>query len=199
MIPRIEFVYSWIYDELRRNDPIIAKKLKKINKEYPSPKKIKKYIEKIEKIWRNDEKIILKLISKITGLKWREKVIKCYVVGKGKCFSDPLTIRIFKNQLNFIDVLTHELIHQIQSQNANKWKKWRRHVDKKYKKEPEATKRHIFLHAVHWKLLLSLYNKKRLNKNIIFHKDTKDYKRAWEIVQKEGYQKIISKFTKITK
>ncbi|MAG79097.1 hypothetical protein CMI40_01850 [Candidatus Pacearchaeota archaeon] len=199
MIPKIIFRYSRIYDQKFRDSKLIQKNLIKRNHKYPSIKKIENYIKKIEKLWKKEGEKILKEIAKITGFKWKEKEIICYVIGIGGCFSDPLTIKIFKNTSYFIDVLTHELIHQIQTQNHNLFIKWFNYIRKNYKDEPKTTKSHILLHAVHWKLLETLFDKERVKKIIKKHNDFKDYKRAWKIVEEVGAEDIIKKFKLITK
>ena len=93
MVPKVIFRYSWIYDELRRE------KWKKKSNYYLSPRKVLNYVRKAEKFWRKDEKKILIELSKLTKLKWEEKEIHCYVVGRGIAFSDPLTVSIFRNNL----------------------------------------------------------------------------------------------------
>ena len=200
MLPKIKFVYSSIYDRLRKDSPMMKKFLKKQNKSYPSIKKIIKYMGDVEKLWKKDENLILREISKLTRLKWKEKEIKCYVIGFGRGFSDPLTLSLYKNKKDFIDALTHELIHQIQSQNEKKFRKWgKKFLSIKYKKESRSTKSHIFLHSVLKALYLKLFGKKRLKKIINFDKNFKDYKRAWEIVEEEGHENIIKKFRELTK
>ena len=97
-VPKIEFRYSWIYDWRYRNIPKIKEFLKKEGKNYPSETKIKNYIKIIEKRWKEYEKKILKELTVITELKWNEEIIICYVVGLGRSFSDPLTMRLFKNK-----------------------------------------------------------------------------------------------------
>jgi len=197
MMPKIEFVYSNVYDDRYRSSEIIQNILKEQNKKYPSKNKITRYISRVEKIWRKQEKKILIEIAKITNLKWKEDKIKCYVIGSGRSFSDPLTLKIFDNLNDFIDTLTHEMIHQIQSQNRDKYQKWHKYVDETYKKETELTKRHIFLHAVHKKLYLNLFDKKRLKRNIKRDYTKPDYKRSWEIVEKEEHDNIIKRFDKL--
>jgi len=200
MIPEIEFRYSWFYDNLFRNSKDIKELLKKKNlnrkakKKYPTMKKVIKYRNEVWLIWKKHEKEILKAIQKVSSLKWKEKKIKVYFVGFHRPFSDPLTMPIYANKNYFIDILTHELIHKIQNQNIHLWKKWKKEVNKKYSKESDTTKNHIFLHAVHWKILLDLFGEKRLK--YIFRRSEKfpDYKRSWEIVEKEGYENIIKKF-----
>lgn len=71
MIPKIIFRYSGSYNKSFRNSPRLKKTLSELGVEYPSVKKIKKYIGKVEILWRKDEKVILKEMSKITKLKWK--------------------------------------------------------------------------------------------------------------------------------
>ena len=194
MIPKIEFRSSFVYDNNFRDLKWIKEYLRKQKKKYPLDKEIENYIKKIKPIWKKYEKDILSRIQKITGLKWRDKKILVYVVGICRPISDPLTIGIYKDKKVFIDTLAHELIHQIQFQNEKNIGNWWKYVFNKYKKEPFKTKGHIFLYAVHWKLLLEIFNEKRLKENIKFDGPYSDYKRAWEIVEKEGYENIIKKF-----
>lgn len=198
MIPKIEFVYSRVYDDMQRNSAILQRKLKLEKEKYPTRKEIINYMKKINKLWKKYEDKILKKISKITGLKWKENKIKCYIVGIIRPFSDPLTIRLYKDKNDFIDTLVHELIHQIQIQNVKKMKKWLIYIDKNYKNESILTKNHILLHAVHTKIYETIFSKKRLLRDINKSK-IQDYKRAWDIVIKEGADNIIKCFKQITK
>jgi len=194
LIPKIIFKYSWIYDQNWKIVWLDSKK--KVFKTYPSPEMVFKYIKKIEKLWRKEEKKVLTEISKITGLKWQEKFIDCYVVGRRIPFSQPLTMQVYEKYDYFIDVLTHELIHNIFIQNeknlGNCWK----YFFEKYKKEPNNTQVHIYLHAFHKHIFLKLYNERRLKREIESISRFPAYKRSWEIVQRDGYQNIINEFVK---
>jgi hypothetical protein len=196
IIPEVIFRYSYVYDEIWKE---CSKIYKRKFKEYPSPRKIINYIEKVKKLWRKDEKKILRELSKITGLKWKSKYIVCYVVGKCIPFSDPLTMSIYEKQLDyFIDTLIHELIHQlfIQERNYEKTKKSWSYIFRKYSKESENTKIHIVLYAIHTHIYLKFFNEKRLKRDIEQISFLPDYKRAWEIVQNDGYKNIIREYTK---
>ena len=197
MIPKIEFRYSKVYDRHYRESAEIKKHLKEKKQEYPSGKETKYYMKKVEKIWRKKEKEILVEIQKISKLKWRDKKIICYVVGCGRSFSEPLTLRIFgKDTDTFIDTLIHELIHQIHIQDP-KYMKWQNHVFKKYEKEERVTKTHIALDAIYWKVIKNIFNEKRTEREIKRHQRDKGYARAWEIVQEEGRENVLKKFHKI--
>ena len=202
--PKIIFKYSQIYDQLwgeRMKD-------KKKNKGYPSSRKILNYIKNIEKLWKNDEKKVLIELSRIIGLKWKEDKIICYVVGKSIPFSDPLTTPIYKRHSigyiskdRFIDILIHELIHRLLVRDFDFYKKLEKacmYFGRKYKEKNWSTLLHIVIHAIHSHIFLKFYNKKRLKREIEI---TSCYpgsisKKSCEIVQKEGYQKIIEEFRK---
>src|SRR3989344_537701 len=167
MIPKVIIKYSWIYDDKYRESGRIKEMLKEQNKKYPSRKKLINYTLAVSKLWKKDEKDILKEISKILNLGWMEKEIKCYIIGVGRSFSDPITIKLHKNKNDFVDLLTHELIHNLCMQNYPKYRKWREFAFKKYKTKESSFVGHIILHAVHHKIYLKLFNKKRLNKDLI--------------------------------
>lgn len=192
MIPKIVFRYSGIYDKFLRTR-------KKKQKDYPSRRKILNYIKKVEKIWRKDERKILREISKITRLEWKEKFIPCYIITEGDfSLSYPMTIVMYKKPDFFIDVLVHELIHRIgvPEENSQRFKKSWEYINRKYKNETFKTKIHIRIHAIHNHIYLKFYNEERLKRDIKWASKHRDYRRAWEIVQKEDYQNIIKELNK---
>lgn len=191
MLPKIKFKYSHIYD---RNWQEWFRVYKKTPQKL-DPRKTQRYIKEVEKLWKKYEKIIPAEIAKITGLKWKDKKIICYVLSDCRPFSDPLTVPVYRDKNYFIDVLTHELIHQIFTQDESKksektWKYFRR----KYKNESFVTRIHIPLHAMHWHIYKKLFSEERLKRDIALASRFPDYKKAWEIVEKEGYENIIREF-----
>lgn len=201
-VPKIEFRYSWIYDQRYRNSPGIKEFLKKSNLEkYPSETKVKNYVKRMEKEWKKCGKRILKELTVITGLKWNEEIIICYVVGIGRPFSDPLTMKLFKNKNDFIDTLIHELIHQLFIQKINRLKirKYLKYRNRKYRNESIITRNHILLHSIHKKLYLKFFDKRRLNNDIKKCQNWEDYKSSWEIVEKTGADNMIRKFKEVVK
>jgi antirestriction protein ArdC len=131
--------------------------------------------------------------------KWKEYKIRCYVVGKGRNFAFPLTITCWKKKTDFIDTLTHELIHNLERQNLGKLKPWRDYVQKNYGSEPKSTKSHLLVHTIHHEILLKFFNKARLNHNIRKSDNMPEYARSWEIVIEEGAKNILKRFREVIK
>lgn len=190
--PKIVFTYSWVYDQKCKEwNKLSGKKVK-----YPSSEKIMDYFEKIKPLWKKHEKKILTELSRVSGLKWKKDEIQCYVVGRIIPFSDPLTIQVFNNYHDFIDTLVHELIHQLftQHENFERSKKAWCYIDRKFKNESRKTRVHIPLLALHSYIYLKFFDEDRLNRDRSL--TILDYNKAWGIVQKIGYEKIIKEFTK---
>ena len=186
MIPKVFFIYSRIYDMHWRE----------IYKEnYPSQEDIIRYISRIEKVWKKHGNKILKKLSYISGLKWKED-IKCYVVGRVRAFSEPLTIGLWNKDEEFIDNLVHELIHNLLRQNDSELKNYWINLYKRYPKTNIRTRVHIPVHAIHKELYLKMFTKKRLDKDIRFCKTKPDYKKAWDIVLSKDCLKEIKKYAK---
>jgi len=191
MIPKIIFIHSHSYNELYRE--LYG------NKNYPTEKEIINYIRKIQKIWSKISNKVLKEIEKVTKLKFKDKKIPCYVVGRAIPFASPLTIPIYKEEYNyFIDTLIHELIHILFTQegNFNKAKMAWRYIFRKYKNETFDTKLHIPLHAIHTHIYTIFFSKERLEHDILELFNLRAYRRSWEIVNRDGYKDILNEFTK---
>lgn len=184
-MPKVIFTYSSIYNRILSQIPKYS--------EIPDSKLTARYIAKFEKAWRPFESKIFVAIAKTTGFKWHEKEIPCYVTGGYGAFSDPLTVSMRKDTEHCIDTLTHELIHRnISHDEISKInsKKWRAHM-KRYSKENRVVAVHVYIHAVHQKVILDLFGQGRFEKERNKMRHNTDYNRAWEIVEEVGYQKII--------
>jgi len=203
MIPELEFIYSDIYDgafmtlKYKKWPEYSKAEIKKFNKD------MNKYLKDLEKMWKKEGTKILQKIQTVSGLKWHERKIKVYIASEiNHSFSDPLTLNFkYRKDMKIArDVLTHELLHQIQIQNekvVNNY--YKKHIWKKYKREPRITQSHIFVHAAHKKVYLELIGEDRLKADIKKCKKWPAYKRAWEIVEEEGYENILKEFQKQTK
>jgi DNA-binding ferritin-like protein (Dps family) len=197
MIPKIEFRYSFIYQE-----EIHLPKIKKYDRR-KWKKEADKFVLEVKKEWNKISNSVLNYMQKITGLEWKEKKIICYVIKLSESgpISDPLTIPIklkYKKDIftlsrdRFIDMLIHELIHNIFIQNENKINNYFEElINKKYKNLSWNTKIHIPVHAIHKKIFDEFFGQQRLKEEIEACSYYPEYKKAWEIVFEEGEDKII--------
>lgn len=146
--------------------------------------------------WQKEGVQILSALQKITGLTFYQNVIDVYLVGGWhRAFSDPLVISIKIEGETFVDVLTHELIHRLltdnkQDKNGGVWCK------KNYPDIADpAVSNHILVHAIHKEIYLNVLKRPdRLAADIEKCEVKPAYKEAWEIVEKEGYMNIVNKF-----
>ena len=163
-IPKIEFVWSWIYQM-----EVHSHNVKTEEYDYESYEKyVFDFIKKIEKEWNKKGNEILKYIEEITNLKWKEEKIKCYMVKISTFlpFSYPLTIPIQFEAMGgkiyvlsverYIDMLIHELIHNLFVQNELETEKYFDYMLDNYENESFNTKIHLLLHAIHKKVYLKL-------------------------------------------
>ena len=151
-------------------------------------------IENYKKEWSKNENIILEGMQEILELRFSHNIIDVYVVTVSRgSFSDPVVIPSKFSPEQFVDILTHELIHRLMSANANNILIGKILMNT-FPDESKLTRIHILLHAVHKHIYLNvLQSESRLNANIERHEKFPAYKKSWEIVEKYGYQELIEK------
>lgn len=156
-------------------------------------------------MWRLIEREVLNYISEITGLPWNTNKISCYVLGVSSIgpFSDPLTIPIVVirkkdvvttlDESHFIDILIHELIHNILIQNEAQLFQYLSFImEEKYKNEDPITSLHIPIYAIHKQVFEKFFSKSRLRREIKISSGDSLYKRSWDIVQSVGADNILT-------
>lgn len=190
--PEIRIRYGWHLDEFFRQFVEIGSKIKKDN--YSSRAEIELKIRAYKRAWGNIEKVILAGMSNVLGLEFYQKIIDVYVVGRARSVSDPLIVSSHFAPDEFCDVLTHELIHRILTDNTKRpdvgsiWSKM-------FPRESRLVRNHVLVHAVHEYLYREvLKDISRLNRDIEKCNEYPGYKRSWEIVKETGYQQIIERF-----
>jgi len=202
MIPKINFKWSFIYQE-----EIHLPKSIKYNREF-SEKYVKNFIKEVSGKWEKIGNDILKYMEDITNLKWKKSEIECYVIEVSQFgpISDPLTIPISlfcKDQISslsvdrFIDMLIHELIHNLFVQNEDKiMDNYFNYLIKKYKGVGWNAAIHVPVHAIHKEIFMKFFDNKRLQSEIDACSYYPEYSKAWEIVMKEGSKRIIKTMKK---
>jgi hypothetical protein len=190
MLPKLNFIYSYIYDSTLAGLS---------GKEYSSKTQAEaeKYIKIVGKEFSKYSEHILNDISNISGLKWQKQSIDAYISKYAPySLSVPLTIKIYKNVKVSTAILVHELVHNIIFQNKKsvRYKK----LFEDFRNESTTTKYHVIEGAI-------LYE---LNKMLFFDglggffeydnwkskKAGKEYNRAISIVIDKGPENIIKKY-----
>jgi Zn-dependent peptidase ImmA (M78 family) len=190
MRPKLKIIYSDIYDrsvyDWKFNDEKYDS-YRKDTQEFP------RYVKKLQVKWDKINDKVFLTTSKVSGLKWKENVISCYVVPKVRPFSDPLTINT-SNELDFqIETITHELVHRLLHQNIDKIKSEK--FKKEFKSESMSTYNHILVHAILKLTYLHMFGEYKTKQYIKkYDKLPKSYQRVWEIVGKYGAKELISDF-----
>lgn len=164
----------------------------------PSYEEVLSRIKNYRQEWEKNEKKILDGICDILSLNFIRNKIDVYIVsGNPRQLSDPLIIKSGFKPDEFVDTLTHELIHKLFEDNTPKIPP--RILEEMFPNETQKTRNHVIVYAVLKHIYLDVLNDKmRLERNIKNSKqhDTHDYARAWEIIEKEGYGELIDEFKK---
>ena len=204
MVIAIEFRFTPMYNSLWVDWVKIYEKniknyenpedIQSYKKQFSTPDEMKIYLNKIQLWWKEEGTSILKEMIAVTGLEWRSTQLNCYIITENQGFSDPLTIPYIDDKNGFIDMLTHELIHNLIGDNLEKVKPITEYLFKRYNDEEIITVYHVWLYAIHSHILLKIYGEKRLKAHFNSLIDDPPCKRALELVQEKGYAKILSEF-----
>ncbi len=197
---KINFVWSFIYEQAIHSPTV------KENFDYEKYQKyVEDYLKEVKSIWKAKEKQVLSSCEKITDLKWKKEEIPIYVIKRSSIMpiSDPLTIPIqFKSgdevfsltPERFVDMMVHEIIHNLFIQNEKEMGDYFGFILDKYKNEDFDTVIHLLLHSIHKKILKEHFDKSRLDEEIEMSSFYPSYKKSWEIVNKVGEDAIIKEF-----
>lgn len=191
IFPQIEFRTSRIYNaqwtrSLKYKNP-------------PSKEDWVRREKKLRALWAVNGKVVLQLMSKVTGLEWREERIIVYLTWGIPSFSDPLTLNLRKDAQVAFETLTHELIHRICSEPQNhkliaaRWQKFVR----KFPNEQLVAINHVPIHAVHEVIWEKLFPRRvaAIKQDL----KLKPYIRSWKLVDTIGAHEVIKKIFKTSK
>lgn len=167
-------------------------------KQWNPPKEeiVLKQVNELKKEWRKYEKEILTALYEITEIKFKRNIIEVYMVsGANRSYSHPIVMYATKRAENFMDTLTHELIHVLIDDNfQNKRKILDQELEKLFPEQTSLTRTHALIFAIQAHIFLKVFkDENRIKKNMESAKKhrTDEYSKAWEIVNREGYLNII--------
>ncbi len=174
------------------------------NKRLATIKDVDKKVAAYQKAWSKRERIILEGMFKLTGLRFKQNIIDVYIAPWFAAFSDPMVLGIKYEPDRFVDVLTHELLHRLLTDNTkigkiDLLKEWKKLFGKNH---TFNTLVHIPVLALHKAIMLEVLKQpKRLERDIATMKEYQatDYVKAWNYVNKNAYQDIINKSSSLYK
>jgi hypothetical protein len=149
--------------------------------------------------WQPYEQNILSSMCTMLGLNFKQNIVDVYIAPWFYAFSDPMVLGVTFEPDEFVDHLTHELIHRLLSDNLvtspdfDYIEEWRNLFGTQHSFNALV---HIPVHAVHKAIYLDvLKDSKRLEGDVSTLKknNAADYLKSWEYIEKEGYSEIIDK------
>lgn len=173
--------------------------------EIPSYKQCEEWTENYRAAWQAYEPKILPALKIILGVSFRQSIIDVHTAPGIRDMSDPLIMNFTTDADEFIDRLTHELIHKLLTDNTayslndtNKptWlgDEWQ----KLFGEHDFDTLVHIPVHAMHKHIYLDVLKEpERLARDLASTADSKPYAEAWKYVKDHDYMKIIADLKKL--
>lgn len=162
----------------------------------PTRDEIIKRVQAYKTEWKKYEKKILNNLCDILMLEFESRIIDIHIVsGNPRQIGDPIIIKSGFTAHEFIDALTHELIHYLCS--INTIEELDTYLEHPYIHESQLTRRHIVIFAALTFLYKEILEDKKIlqiSKIASEKHSTKEYTRAWNIVDELGYKNILSRF-----
>lgn len=201
-IPEIRIDFSWTL--FATESEVLAKLYGHKLRSYDE---YQKYTEEFRIEWKKHESEILTYMQETLGLEFYNPIID---VSLAPCFmggSDPLVLGFLYEPDEFVDTLTHELLHVLLTDNKVVSIKGS-YPSYDLKTEWESlfgfeddfnALVHVLVHAVHKKIYLELLKEEsrltreedKLQKN-----KATSYQKAWDYVDKHGADSVIEKLKK---
>ena len=195
-LPEVRIKDAWL---VRENVSTHLHELWGKGKELADDEWMEKRVKDYQKAWRPYRQKILQGMTETIGLYFRQGIIDVYIAPWFNAFSDPMIIGVMREPDEFIDTLTHELIHRLLTDNTTiphetkLLSEWQNLFGKNHS---FSTLVHIPVHAIHKSIYLDVLDApNRLKRDINGNKkfNATDYVKAWDYVEKHEYKKIIDK------
>lgn len=152
-----------------------------------------------QEAWEAKEASILPAMQELFGLEFYKPIIDVTLAPMFVPKSKPLIISFRTEPDQFVDVLTHELFHNLFTDNQyvqhHIYKDMIAHWQKIFGERPPVELVHIPVHAGLKAIFLDVLNEPyRLERDIKDVSVIPAYKAAWEYVEQNDYKEIIKKF-----
>jgi hypothetical protein len=151
----------------------------------------KKKIQDYTEAWQSKEQRILSGLIKVLDVNFYLPVIDATIAPMVAAFSTPLTLNFKPKPDEFIDILTHELIHILISDNKENISFYAS-VQSRWPDEESKVIAHIMVHALMEYVFRDVLDEvSRIERDIIACSSNPPYAKAWKIVEEYGYRQVI--------
>ena len=161
---------------------------------------------RIQRTWDGHSKCLLSQMARISGLEWKRKEIRAYVVSSVRYpFSEPLTLWIGEKGENLdgqITSLVHELAHTLFDDNDGVLKGYWKRLRESLGGETESTIVHVPVHGLMVETFRAAFGKdsERYLKQERWWESSKanpgmkdSYARSWNLVTREGAASVVKR------
>jgi hypothetical protein len=193
--PQIRIKNAWL---LYQNASVHINKSRRSPKKLPEVKDIDKIVTNYQRAWSKFENKIIPGMQKLLGVKFAQEIIDVYIAPEFNAFSDPMVIGSKFKPDYFVDILTHELLHRLLTdnnkvKNIDLMKEWKKIFGKNHN---FAVLVHLPVHALHKSIWLDILKQpkrlKREREHMAKFKAT-DYIKSIDYIDKHDYREIISR------
>jgi hypothetical protein len=195
-LPEIRIIDAWL---LRQNASEPLNQLWGDGQPLQTDDEYADIVKSYQEAWEPYGNKALAGMCEAVNLTFRKNVIDAHIAPWFGAFSEPLILGVRNSPYNFVNALTHELIHILLLDNTTVpygtplIKPWQKLFGSTHSSD---TLIHIPVHAVHQHVYLDVLNEPdRLVSDMTFAKRNKAnpaYLNAWDYVQKHCYQNINS-------
>lgn len=141
--------------------------------------------------WHLKEERILSGLIEALDVNFYLPVIDATIAPMVTPFSTPLTLSFKPEPDEFIDILTHELIHILISDNKEQISFYPS-VQRNWPEQESKVIAHIMVHALMEYVFRDLLDEvSRIERNIVNCTSNPPYAKAWKIVEEYGYKGVI--------
>ncbi len=197
--PEIRIQYSRLLDPFFRSlfELELEKDIQPEGVTYNNAETILNNIKEYKISW-HERAPVLTYMQETLQLDFYQTTIDVFVVGRIKnAISSPMIISSTKTPDEFVDILTHELLHRLISDSKQKIPA-KDILLKLFPTETMLCRNHVVVHAVLKKIYLEFLKVPQRLAIVKEHdKKSPDYLRAWEIVDEQGEDDIIAKFRQL--
>lgn len=164
--------------------------------ELPSEESVEGQVEQYQEAWTECEQTVLNSMQECFKVSFYKNIIDVHIAPYVRPISSPLIIHTKGQPDEFVNTLTHELLHVLLTDNNSNVSLLNNPAFQKFNQEERVVRTHVPVFAGLKHIYLdTLKAPERLERDMQLHKKlSPGYTRAWEIVDNTDYEQVINDF-----